>query len=145
MLFSVSSTLLDGLSNRNLLQLTSETDLIAITQWPPSEQPMISAAPIPTTRDQKIRCLKACIFMELLTTASKVRSQSASILPYDLINPNRTRQFEESLRITPNTNHFSSTFAHKVLGEHTFLPFTNEIAPRIDSLTRNVYCSVCSP
>ncbi|KAL5970159.1 hypothetical protein TSMEX_002165 [Taenia solium] len=64
--------LLDGFSDRNLLQLTSETDQTAITQWPPSVQPIIGATPTFTTRDQKIQCLKACIFMELLATASKI-------------------------------------------------------------------------
>ncbi|VDK39952.1 unnamed protein product [Taenia asiatica] len=72
----VSSALLGGLSDRNLLQLTSETEQTAITQWPPSDQPTIGATPTSTTRDQKIQCLKACVFMELLATASKIWDSS---------------------------------------------------------------------
>ncbi|VDM33613.1 unnamed protein product [Hydatigera taeniaeformis] len=69
---SLVAALIDQLSERNLLQLHSETNQTAIVQWPPTEKPLLEATPTNTTREQKVRCLKACIFMELLTTASTV-------------------------------------------------------------------------
>nr|CDS22759.1 Tel2 interacting protein 1 [Echinococcus granulosus] len=74
---SLVVTLLDRLSERSPLQLNSETDQTAITQWPPSEQPIIDAFPTLTTKEQKFRCLKACTFMELLATASMIWGSSA--------------------------------------------------------------------
>uniref|UniRef100_A0A5K3ET00 Non-specific serine/threonine protein kinase n=1 Tax=Mesocestoides corti TaxID=53468 RepID=A0A5K3ET00_MESCO len=86
---SLVSSLLDELFQRNILQMFNTNCDRSIVQWPAVEQPIASnvSSLSPTIKERKSQILKACVTMELLSTASRVWRPSRegdSVYPEEL-------------------------------------------------------------
>nr|CDS31925.1 Tel2 interacting protein 1 [Hymenolepis microstoma] len=87
--FGLALTLLERLGEQNYLQLETEVGQTSLTQWPLSFKPnVVKTLPV-RSREQKLQCLKSCIFIECIVATSSIWRPSEEgtaypdeILPY---------------------------------------------------------------
>ncbi|VDL45037.1 unnamed protein product [Hymenolepis diminuta] len=85
--FGFALTLIEKLAEQNYLQLEFEADQTSLSQWPPSSSPtVVNASPV-RLREQKLRCLKSCIFMECIVATSSIwrSSEENTVYPDEIL------------------------------------------------------------
>ncbi|VDO12239.1 unnamed protein product [Rodentolepis nana] len=85
--FGLALTLLEKLAERNYLQLETEVDQTSLAQWPLSSKPTVIKTPSVRSREQKLECLKSCIFIECIVATSSIwrSSEESTVYPDEIL------------------------------------------------------------